>query len=66
MDTRDAIKAMSDAVRLDFQRRYGESSNGYAYNAGYLESMLIRAVDMMPKKTQKEFLELVQHSTPKV
>lgn len=59
-DTRDIIKALSDQVRTNYVKTYEmEAHMGYSYLAGYLESMLIRAIDTMPPKARKEYMKFV-------
>lgn len=60
-DTRTVIKELTTQVHANFVKTYNMANHeGYGYVAGYLESMLVRAIDTMPPKARKEYMKFVE------
>jgi hypothetical protein len=54
---RIVLKAFGDAAR--------ENYNGHAFEAGYLQSLAVQMLGMMPKKYQKAFIDDMVRATQK-
>jgi hypothetical protein len=52
---RDVLKAFSTAAGKNYPDSHG--GHGYAYQAGYFESMCNEMFGYLPKKLQKRFIE---------
>lgn len=61
---KDVLKAFSEAARLAYPAQPGHPES-YAFEAGYLHSLVVEMLAHLPKKQQKMFIEDMVRATQK-